>query len=133
MTRPRNAKKTATEKPRLSLVTALDFVSKVQSRTPTDQLRDTHCRLVNNYAVGFNGVVALGYPIEEQINAIPHTFKLLSILKKAKGALTITQVDPYAITIKSNKLKAVIPCLNASAIPYVEPVSYTHLTLPTKA
>jgi len=113
--------KPKTKKPKMQLVEALDFIKGVQKTGFSTDAKETNCRLANGYAVGFNGVVTMGYPILEDLNACPHTYNLLAALKRCKGSTSLTQVDMHQLVVTSGKFRAVVPCLNPSAIPYSVP------------
>lgn len=119
--RPTKSKPKTPKAPQMQLVKALDYIKAVQKNAATDDAKETTCRLGNGYAVAFNGVVAMGYPIEEELMACPHTYKLLAALKRCKAGVSITQLDADRLVIKSGSFRAVIPCLNNSAIPYAVP------------
>lgn len=115
-------KRTAKAKePELSLARALDFVKVAQVDKTGDLLSKTHCRLADGFAVAFDGVLAVGHPIEEELSVCPHTYRLIAALKRCKKAVSITQLDGDKLVIKSGNFRAVIPCLNPSALPYATP------------
>lgn len=121
MARPR--KKTEDKEAKLSLAVALDFVKLAQVDKPNgvDLVAKTHCRLAGNFAVAFDGVLALGHPIEEELSICPHTYRLSDALAKCKKAMSITQLDGDRLVIKSGNFRVVIPCLNPAALPYARP------------
>jgi hypothetical protein len=119
MARPRKPAKA--KEPQSSLEKALAFVKVAQIDKGRDLALKSHCRLANSYAVAFDGVLAVGHPIEEELNVCPHTFRLMDALKRCKTALSITQLEGDKLVIKSGGFRAVIPCLNPAAIPYAVP------------
>jgi hypothetical protein len=117
-------KRTATAKEpdaKLSLAVALDFIKAAQVDKPGDLVVKTHCRLAGGYAVAYDGVLAIAYPIEEELNICPHTHRLIDALGRCKKAVSITQLDADKLVIKSGNFRAVVPCLNPAALPYVAP------------
>lgn len=115
-------KRAATEKePQLSLAAALEFIKHAQADKTNDLVAKTHCRLAGNYAVAFDGVLAMGHPIEEDLATCPHTFRLIDALSRCKKAVSITQLDGETLIIKSGSFRVVIPCLNPAAMPYAVP------------
>lgn len=119
MAKPR--KKTAPKVPQSKLGQALDFIKLAQSDKANDLAAKSHCRLAKGYAVSFDGVLAMGHPIEDELELCPHTFRLIDALKRCKQALSITQLDGDKLVIKSGGFRAVIPCLNPAALPYAMP------------
>ena len=95
-----------------SLLTAIEFCSVVSEKIGVPY--ETHIGLRNNWAIAFNGVVAAGSPINEDIVAYPHTLMLVEALSKCDENFSITQLDNDRLSIKSGKFKAVVPCLDPS-------------------
>ena len=119
---PRGRKaKAQGEKPALSsgLVNALKFISVAQK--DQGQLSETHCVLSNNYAIAFNGVIAAGHRIDEDLSACPQTNKLIAALERCGESLSITQLDGERLSIKSEKFKAVVPCAGTAQIQTTQP------------
>lgn len=119
MARPK--KKTKPKQEQSKLQQALNFVKVAQHDKQNDLALRTHCRLAAGYVVAFDGVLALGYPIDEELNLCPQTFRLIDALKRCKQALSITQMENNSLVIKSGGFRAVIPCLNPAALPYAGP------------
>ena len=120
MSKPRK-RNTKEKKPELPLTQALNFIKVAQVDKGMDLALKSHCRLANGYAVAFDGVLAVGHPIEEEINTCPHTYRLIDALKRCKTTISITQLDGDKLVIKSGGFRVVIPCLNPAAIPYAVP------------
>lgn len=91
-----------------SLVQALNFVALAQK--PTGAPYQTHVCLRNNMAVAFDGVLAAGHKIEEDIDACPQTLQLVAALKKCGQTLAVTQLDNGKLSVRSGKFRAYIPC-----------------------
>ena len=102
-----------------SLLAALKFVSLVQKEE--GQVYETYCVLANKTATAFNGLLAAGQAIEEDINICPHTIKLTAALARCGESLSITQLDNYKLSIKSENFKAVIPCAEPMTMTYAQP------------
>lgn len=117
-------RKRSTKEPedKLTLLTALEFIKVAQTDTFGGSVPMTeHCRLADGFAVAFDGVLAAGHPIEEELNVCPHTHRLIDALKRCKKAVSITQLDGDKLVIKAGAFRAVIPCLNVAAVPYTTP------------
>ena len=119
MARPR--KTTKDKEPKLTLAVALDFIKVAQTDKSNDLVSKTHCRLQGGYAVAWDGVIAVGHPIEEELAVCPHTYRLIDALSRCKKAVSITQLDGEKLVIKSGGFRVVIPCLNPAALPYATP------------
>lgn len=110
-----------------SLLTALEFVSCVSEKLGASY--ETHIGLRNNWAIAFNGIVAAGSSIVEDIECYPHNLMLIDALSKCDENFTLTQLDNGRLSVKSGKFKAVVPCLdpalmqNAFPDPQIAPLS----------
>jgi hypothetical protein len=116
-TRPKKRNEPA--KPSAGLLAALKFVS-VASKNEGAPF-ETHCRLFNNWAVAFDGIIAAGHPIAEDIVACPHTTRLIDALARCGQEFSVTQLDTMQLSIKSAKFRALIPCLASELLPAVMP------------
>jgi len=100
------------------LLQALEFVSCVSDKLGAPH--ETHVGLRNKWAIAFNGIVAAGSPIPEDIYAYPHTLLLLEALSKCDENYSITQLAG-SLSIKAGKFKAEIPCLDPVLMPEAFP------------
>lgn len=111
-----------------SLLTALEFCSVVSEKLGAPH--ETHIGLRNNWAIAFNGIIAAGSPISEDITCHPHTMLLIEALSKCNENFSLTQLDNGRLSIKSGKFKAVVPCLDPAlmqeAIPDPQIVGITN-------
>lgn len=82
---------------------------------------ETHVSLGNNWAVAFNGIVAAGYKTQEDIYACPNNKLLIEALTKCGDNLSITQLDNNRLSIKSDKFKAIVPCIDPIQMYPVQP------------
>ncbi len=102
-----------------ALLQALEFCSCVSEKLGASY--ETHIGLRSNWAVAFNGIVAAGSPIAEDILCHPHNLLFIEALSKCDDNFSLTQLDNNRLSIKSGKFKAVVPCLDPalmqSAIP----------------
>src|SRR6267154_6053723 len=110
-----------------SLLTALEFCSCVSEKLGAPY--ETHIGLRGNWAIAFNGTVAAGSPIVEDIQCYPHNLLLIDALSKCDENFSLTQLDNGRLSVKSGKFKAIIPCLdpalmqNAIPDPYIVPIT----------
>lgn len=93
-----------------SLLQALEFCSVVSEKLGAPY--ETHVGLRNNWAIAFNGIVAAGSPITEDLTCYPHNLLLIEALSKCDDNFSLTQLDNGRLSIKSGKFKAVVPCLD---------------------
>lgn len=114
--KPRTQKQ---EAPKSGLLTALEFCSCVSEKIGAPY--ETHIGLRNKWAIAFNGIVAAGSPIAEDIVCHPHTLLLLDALSKCDENYSLTQLDNNRLSVKSGKFKAVVPCLDPSIMQVAEP------------
>src|SRR4051812_42053534 len=94
------------------LLAALQFCSCVSEKLGAPY--ETHIALRNNWAIAFNGIVAAGCPIIEDVHTNPHNLLLIEALSKCDDNYSLTQLDSNRLAVKSGKFKAVIPCLDAA-------------------
>src|SRR6266481_1130849 len=91
-----------------SLLQALEFCSCVSEKLGVSY--ETHIGLRNHWAIAFNGIVAAGAPIMEDIYCHPHNLLLIEALSKCDDVFSLTQLDNGGrLSIKSGKFKAVVP------------------------
>lgn len=102
-----------------SLLTALEFCSVVSEKLGAPY--ETHIGLRNNWAIGFNGIVAAGNPIVEDIYCYPHNLLMIEALSKCDENFSLTQLDNGRLSIKSGKFKAIVPCLDPALMQSAEP------------
>lgn len=119
MARP---KKRTTEKPTEAtngFLDALRFVGAILK--DVGAAYETHIVLNNKTATAFNGVLASGALIQEDIHACPNYKLFTEALSKCGQNLSITQLDNNRISIKSDKFKALVPCLEQSTFAPIIP------------
>jgi len=92
------------------LLEALQFCSCVSEKVGA--AFETHIGLKDKWAIAFNGIVAAGSPIVEDIYCYPHNMLLIEALSKCDESFTLTQLDNSRLAIKSGKFKATVPCLD---------------------
>ena len=107
---PRKSPGSKSEPNKSSLLTAIEFCSVVSEKLGAPY--ETHIGLRNNWAIAFNGIVAAGSPISEDITCYAHTMLLAEALSKCDDNFSLTQLDNGRLSIKSGKFKAVVPCLD---------------------
>lgn len=100
--------------PSNALLEALKFLSIVTKEVGSSN--ETHIILANKTASAFNGVLSAGVAIQEELFACPHNHLIIKALSKSRDNISITQLDSKNLSIKSNKFKAIIPCLDITLL-----------------
>ncbi len=116
MTRPRKTKEIVQQN---SLLSALQFLSVVTKSEGSPD--ETHVILRNKQAIAANGVTSAGQLIEQNLISCPHNSTLIEALAKCGQEIDIKQLDENRLSIKSNKFKAIIPCLNPYLLQGTQP------------
>lgn len=96
-----------------SLLEALKFIAFVTK--DIGPINETHVLLNNNQAVAYNGILAAGCKITEDIQACPHNNSMIDALSKCGQNLNITQLD-NRLSIKSDKFRAFVSCIPMNVI-----------------
>jgi len=96
--------------PSTPLLESLRFVGSVLKAEGT--INETHVLLKDGKACAFNGILAAGCKIQEDICCAPSNKLLIDALSKCGDNLSITQIDQSKLSIKSDKFKAIVPCIN---------------------
>lgn len=102
-----------------SLIGALKFISLAQHKEGTPS--QTHCVIHNGCVMAFNGIFAAGHLVDDDLTACPNTLKLLDSLTKCGANLSITQLDSGRLSIKSDRFKALVPCVPFGQLPAIGP------------
>lgn len=79
-----------------------------------------HCIINGGAVMAFNGVIAAGVRIEEQITAAPDTLQLRKAIERA-GSQYVMTIEANRLTIKSGKFRASIPILDPAMLPQITP------------
>lgn len=101
-----------------SLVEALDFIA---VGTAEHQHWQKFIHLSGNMAVAFNGQISAGHPIAEELTLCPQLDKFKIALNRCGKSLTISETPNGQISVKGDKLRALVQCLQASEVPTVQP------------
>ncbi len=123
MPRPRTKSKPIASS---ALLDALRFVGSILKAEGNPN--ETHVLLKDGLATAFNSVLAAGCKILEELCAAPNSKLLIEALSKCGENLSITQIDQNKLSIKSDKFKAIIPCINPELLTVAIPdVSITSI------
>lgn len=120
MAKPRT-KKNKPELPEAvaAYVRALQFVSVIAEEESTNPAK-THCRIGNGQIVATDGTLTMGYPIDDALEACPHTLRFLSALLRCDGTVQLTML-PHAISVKAGAFRASVPMIEPAVLPTYAP------------
>lgn len=116
--RPRNQPKANVEQ-NSKLLEALKFISLAQSEEGT--VNETFSMLADRMAIAFNGRLALGTPIDEDVCICPHTVSFTEALKRCGLNFVLTQLDANRIKLAAGDFEVFISCMPREALPVVRP------------
>lgn len=91
------------------LLRAVEFVALAQRKT--GDVRQTYCMLNQGQIVAFDGVLAASCKIQEPLQCMPHTGKLLAALSQCGQSFSITQIAADQLRVQSGDFQALVPCL----------------------
>lgn len=107
------------EKTSSRLLEVVRFLSLVSRDEGSPQ--DTHILLKNHTATAFNGTIAAGAMIDEDLSCAPHAKTFLNALAKCGENYSLTQIDNGRLSIKSGPFKAIIPCIDPTLLYFPTP------------
>ena len=102
-----------------SLLTALEFIEPVMKDDGTPS--QTHLILNHKFAFAFDGTIAIGHPIEEDLACCPQFNGLKAALKKSKDAVAISLKDYSTLAIASGRLKVNVQCIQYHMLMVTQP------------
>ena len=112
---PRPKKRTAeAPQPETNLLAALRFCGEITN--DKGPINETHIHLGANWATAYNGVIAAGHPITEDIYGCPHAKLIIEALSKCNDNISFTQLDSSKLSIKSGKFKAIVSCIDPTLL-----------------
>lgn len=112
--RPAKAKASAQAS---QLAEALAFVEVAMKDDKAAQDYQQHVNLSGKMAIAFNGQVSAGHPISEELNLCPHLSRLQVAIARCGNSLVIAETPTGQLSIKGEKLKALVPCLPIEEMP----------------
>lgn len=113
------ARKKVISKTAESLAKALTFCSLgVEEGGDTYKV---HGRIVNGYLVTFNGTLAVGHPVEDDLTVCPHIPTWIAALNKSGKSFDQTVNDKGNLSIKGENIRAIVPCILPEFMPPVMP------------
>lgn len=120
MAKSPRGRKAAVNTEAFRLVEALAFVG-VASRDTGEGPWQTHCQFQPGQVVAFDGLVSAGHPVTGELACCPHTEKLKAAISKVGASLSLTLLESGNLSVKGDKLRALVPTLGFETMPPVEP------------
>lgn len=124
MTTARKRAAGAPKEQELELLKALKFVSVAQYKPGDVQAQadyQQHCIFTNGQVIAFNGVIAAGYPISDEMDACPNTHLFARALEKVRGAYSLAVLNNQQLAVKTDKFRVLVPCVAQYNMQRIEP------------
>jgi|ERR1051326_500184 hypothetical protein len=102
------------------LLQAMQFLSVCQKDVGVNDSQ-MYCAIQNHAAVAFDGIIAAGIMIDEDLNCCPHTQQMALALSRCSDTWTITQLSPETLQIRSEGFEAFVPCCTRERLTAVNP------------
>lgn len=103
----------------LKLMEALSFVE--AATEDHGQPMFEFVNLQNKRAICFDGVLAAGMEIEEELTLAPKLETLKKALAKSGKSLTLTELSSGRLSVKGEKLVVQVPCVQPTEMPVISP------------
>jgi hypothetical protein len=112
----------------------LEAIAFVEGATDDTQEFMAHVRVAGGWMVAFDGSIAAGHPIEEDLEVCPHLKRLKEAVGRAGATLALSVGEAGRLSVAGAKARFTVPCLPGSALFSVMPdVSIATLTDDLKA
>lgn len=118
---PRRGRSPAKHETAAGLINALNFIACLKAPTTTSMPQCSHVWMDMGMAIGFDGVVAAGHPIEDGITGYPHAKLLAEALDNTDKNFTLTVRENGAFEINSGKYQALVPALERDQLIVTQP------------
>jgi len=99
---------------------ALNFVASATEGNDPQNFK-AYVRLEGNMAIASTGQITAGHPIAEELKLCPHLERLKLSLLKCGKTLVLTETPTGQLSVKGDKLRAVVPCVPAHDMPVFLP------------
>lgn len=106
-------------KPSDGLVDALKFILVAGTKDHTPSMQ--HCLFHNGFVLAFDGQIAAGYPVDEDLTCAPNLKLLHKSLSKTGKTLALTLLENGILSVKGENIRANVPCLPLSDMFQVVP------------
>lgn len=115
----RRARKSKATNDTNTLLLALRFVALAQQEIGT--LTQTHSMFGGGWLAASDGILTAAAKIEDDLDACPHTRRLLAALERCGAGVAITQTDSLRLSVKSGALRAVVACVEQQQVQVTGP------------
>lgn len=109
----RNPRKAKVAKAAEGLLAAIAFV---ENAAEDDNDFKAYARFTGGQLVAFDGSVAAGHPVEEDIAVCPHLKRLKEAVGRAGATLALSAQENGRLGVTGDKLRATVPCLPGTAL-----------------
>lgn len=106
-------RKRAPAQPSSAFADALKYCALILKDQGT--IGETHCRIDNHWITAFNGTLAVGHKVDNELTACPQIKLAIEALSKCGQNIAITNLD-NRLSIKSDRFKAIIPCISTDLL-----------------
>lgn len=107
---PRKSRTKASVKETEKLISAVKFVA--NATNVRGQVYTDHLMICKRTIIAFDGIIAAGAIIDEDLMACPSIKQLLAAIDHCQSASALTQVSPDLLRISSSKFRANIDCVS---------------------
>ncbi len=84
-------------------------------------INETHVHITNNWATASNGTLSVGHKCDSNISACPQIKLATEALSKCGQSFALVASSNNQLTIKSERFKAIIPCISPELLPPAMP------------
>lgn len=109
----RNPRKPKVAKAAEGLLSAIAFI---EGATEDDNDFKSYVRFTGGMLVAFDGSVAAGHPVEEDLAVCPHLKRLKEAVGRAGATLALSAQENGRLGVTGDKLRATVPCLPGNAL-----------------
>ena len=86
-----------------------------------------YCLFAPGWLIGYDGLVASGFKIAEDLRIAPHTETMRNAVAKAGNPFGLTQLPDGNVVVTGHKVRVEVPCHSLDAIPNVQPDAARHV------
>lgn len=93
------------------LLSALKFVAVAQNKGGTGAGYADYCRIDQKCVTTYNGMLSASHPVDLDLEACPHTDRLVAALSRATGVMSYAYIN-QSLQLTAGKLKVTVPCVD---------------------
>ena len=80
-----------------------------------------YCLFGTGWLIGYDGIVASGYRIAEDVHLAPHTETMRNAVARAGNPFSLTVIASGDVVVTGDKVRVTVPCNSMDAMPNVQP------------